>query len=49
VRPSNPFILTGKLRLSYEEANIHEDRLMIKESKKYQEVRENFIIRSFMI
>jgi hypothetical protein len=44
VRTSNPLILTGKLCLSYEEANIHE-----KEDKKYQEDRENFIIRRFMI
>jgi len=41
--------LTGKLYFSNKEANIHENRVMIKEGKKYQEVRENFIIRSFMI
>jgi hypothetical protein len=49
VRTSNPLILTGKLRLSYKGANIHENRVMIKVGKKYQEVRKNFIIRSFMI
>jgi len=49
VRNSNPLILTRKLCLSYKETNIHENRVIIKEGKKYQEVKENFIIRSFTI
>jgi hypothetical protein len=49
VRTSNPLTLTGKLRLSNKEANINENRVIIKEGQKYHEIRENFIIRRFMI